>query len=80
VTGIGTFAAGSLISAVGFPDNAVPGQVDPAVIERLMLSFTILTALFVTCAVLVFLRFPLGEDDHAERVAMLQSGNAPHHK
>jgi len=80
VTGIGTFAAGSLISAVGFPANAVPGEVDPAVIERLMLSFTILTALFVTCAVLVFLRFPLGEDDHAERVAMLQSGNAPHHK
>lgn len=77
VTGIGTFAAGTLISAVGFPANAVPGEVDPAVIERLMLSFTILTALFVTCAVLVFLRFPLGEDDHAERVARLRQDTPP---
>lgn len=74
VTGIGTFVAGTLITAVGFPENAVPGQVDAAVIDRLMLLFTVLTALFVTCAVLVFLRFPLGEDDHAQRVAKLRAG------
>ena len=73
VTGIGTFAAGSLISAVGFPQNAVPGMVDAAVIERLMLAFTVLTALFVAAAVAVFLRFPLGEADHAERLARLGS-------
>lgn len=77
VTGIGTFAAGSLIAMVGFPQNAVPGQVDPAVIERLMLAFTVLTALFVTCAVLVFLRYPLGEDDHAERVERLRAATPP---
>jgi GPH family glycoside/pentoside/hexuronide:cation symporter len=71
VTGIGTFAAGSLIAAVGFPQNAVPGTVDPAVIERLMLAFTVLTALFVTCAVAIFLRFPLGEADHNERLHKL---------
>jgi GPH family glycoside/pentoside/hexuronide:cation symporter len=71
VTGIGTFAAGTLITLVGFPRNAVPGQVDPAVIERLILTFVILTSLFVLCAVAVFLRFPLGEQDHAERVRQL---------
>lgn len=71
VTGIGTFAAGSLITLVGFPQNAVPGQVDPAVIDRLMLVFVILTAVFVGLAIAMFLRFPLGEDDHNERVAAL---------
>jgi glycoside/pentoside/hexuronide:cation symporter, GPH family len=71
VTGIGTFAAGSLISAVGFPQNAVPGQVDPAVIDRLMLSFTLFTIFFVGCAVAIFLRFPLGEADHDERLRQL---------
>lgn len=74
VTGIGTFAAGSLISAVGFPQNAVPGQVDPAVIERLMLTFTICTIFFVACAVTMFLRFPLGEIDHEERLRLLADG------
>jgi glycoside/pentoside/hexuronide:cation symporter, GPH family len=77
VTGIGTFAAGSLITAVGFPQNAVPGQVDAAVIERLMLAFTVLTAVFVVSAVLVFLRYPLGEADHAERLETLRRRAAP---
>lgn len=76
VTGIGTFAAGSLISMVGFPQNAVPGQVDAEVIDRLMLVFTILTALFISGAVLTFLRFPLGEDDHRERVRQLAESAA----
>jgi GPH family glycoside/pentoside/hexuronide:cation symporter len=71
VTGIGTFAAGMLISAVGFPQNATPGAVDPAVIDRLMLAFTLLTAFFIFSAVAVFLRFPLGEADHNERLRKL---------
>ncbi|MFA9199794.1 MAG: MFS transporter [Cypionkella sp.] len=71
VTGIGTFAAGSLITLVGFPQNAVPGQVDADVIERLMLVFVILTAAFVSLSIAMFLRFPLGEDDHNERLEAL---------
>ena len=71
VTGIGTFAAGTLITMVGFPQDAVPGAVDPAVIDRLMLVFVVLTALFVTAAILMFVRFPLGEDDHNARVEAL---------
>ncbi|WP_051220900.1 MULTISPECIES: MFS transporter [Erythrobacter] len=80
VTGLGTFAAGSLISAVGFPANAQPGAVDGTVIERLMLLYTLLTAMLVSGAVLVFLRFPLGEADHADRLARLGATRAPPHK
>ena len=50
----------------------MPGAVDAVVIDRLMLLYTILTAAFVTFAVLVFIRFPLGEDDHAQRIAKLR--------
>ena len=48
--------------------------------ENLRDRRTILTALFVACAVTVFLRFPLGEDDHAERLARLRTAAPPHHK
>lgn len=71
VTGIGTFAAGSLIAAVGLPREAVPGSVDPAVITNLMLAYTVLTAFFIGCAVLLFLRFPLDQQDHEERLRKL---------
>jgi GPH family glycoside/pentoside/hexuronide:cation symporter len=56
---------------VGFPQNAVPGAVDPAVIDRLILVFVILTVIFVTAAITMFLRYPLGEDDHNSRIATL---------
>ena len=73
VTGVGTFAAGSLIAAVGFPQNAVPGAVDPEVIERLILAFVVLTGFFLSTAIAIFLRFPLGEDDHVERLRILSA-------
>lgn len=79
VTGIGTFAAGSLISAVGLPREAVPGTVDPGVLANLMLSFTILTVLFFGSAIFMFLRFPLDQSDHEERLRMLAARRPPPH-
>lgn len=77
VTGIGTFAAGSLIAAVGLPREAVPGAVDPEVIGRLMLTFTIFTAIFVGGAIAMFLRFPLDEAGHRERLRLLAARPQP---
>ncbi len=71
VTGLGTFAAGSLISAIDFPDDAVPGAVDPAIITDLIWLFTVLTALLIAGTVAAFLRFPLGQADHEARLAIL---------
>lgn len=71
VTGIGTFAAGMLITAVGLPSDAVPGAVDAGVITRLMLAYLILTVVFIGTAVSLFLRFPLGQADHEERLRVL---------
>ncbi|WP_165961141.1 MFS transporter [Qipengyuania sediminis] len=71
VTGIGTFAAGMLITAVGMPREAVPGAVDPEVIQRLMLVFVVLTLSFFAGAITMFLRFPLDEKGHEERLRLL---------
>lgn len=71
VTGIGTFAAGSVIAAVGLPREAVPGAIDPLVIDRLMLTFVVLTIIFFIGAITMFLRFPLDEDGHRERLRTL---------
>ena len=40
-------------------------------LHRLILVFVILTSLFVTAAITMFLRYPLGEDDHNSRIATL---------
>lgn len=71
VTGIGTFAAGTLITAVGMPRDAVPGAVDIAVINQLMLMFVILTLIFFAGAITMFLRFPLDEAGHQDRIDRL---------
>jgi glycoside/pentoside/hexuronide:cation symporter, GPH family len=42
VSGIGVFASSLVLAAVGFPRDARPGAVDPAVIERLGVLFTVL--------------------------------------
>lgn len=76
VTGIGTFAAGTLIAAVGLPRDAVPGTVDPGIITNLMLAFTILTIAFIGTAILMFLRFPLDQKDHEERLRTLAARRA----
>lgn len=76
VTGIGTFAAGALIAAVGMPRDAVPGAVDSAVIERLMLTFVVLTLLFFAGAIAMFLRFPLDEAGHEARLRALAARSA----
>jgi glycoside/pentoside/hexuronide:cation symporter, GPH family len=71
VTGIGTFAAGSAIAAVGLPREAVPGAVDAEVIRGLMLAFVTLTILFFVGAITMFLRFPLDQEGHEERLRAL---------
>jgi GPH family glycoside/pentoside/hexuronide:cation symporter len=39
VSGIGIFASSLLLGAIGFPQDAKPGQVDPQVVSRLGLVY-----------------------------------------
>lgn len=71
VTGLGIFLAGQILSLVGFPAQAVPGQVGESVLHALVLAYVLLTALLSAGAIASFWRFPLRRADHDD---IVQSG------
>ncbi|MBA3896874.1 MAG: MFS transporter [Sphingomonadaceae bacterium] len=71
VTGIGIFVSGVILSAVGFPANAVPGRVDAGVLDRLVLIYAVLIILFAILSAWLFMRFPFGRAEHDARLAAL---------
>jgi len=71
VTGIGIFMSGVMLSAIGFPPDAKPGVVDPAVIDRLALSYAMLTVVIGLIGAWCFTRFPFGRAEHEARLAQL---------
>ncbi|MBS0504744.1 MAG: MFS transporter [Proteobacteria bacterium] len=76
VTGFGIFLTGVMLSLVGFPANAVPGRVDPAILDRLTLSFSMLTVVFAAAGAAIFMRFPFGREEHEARLAKLAVAEA----
>lgn len=69
VGGLGILASALVLSAVGFPENARPGQVNGNVISALALAFAVLTTLIGLLCAWMFSRFPLGRADHEARLA-----------
>lgn len=76
VTGFGIFLSGIILSAVNFPPTALPGRVDPAVLDRLMLGFSSLTVLFAVAGAAIYMRFPFGREEHEARLAKLAVAEA----
>lgn len=70
-TGLGIFVTGQMLYFAGLPDNARPGQVPLAVIDRLSLIYVIAVALFAIAIALVIRRFPITRADHEARLAAL---------
>ena len=71
--GIGTFAAGMILTFADFPQNAEPGRVDVAVLDGLALYYmgTVLT--FGIIGVLVLRHFPISRESHNERLRVLNT-------
>ena len=71
--GIGTFAAGMILTCADFPQNAEPGRVDVAVLDGLALYYmgTVLT--FGIIGVLVLRHFPISRESHNERLRVLNT-------
>ena len=71
--GIGTFAAGMILTFADFPQNAVPGRVDVAVLDGLALYYmgTVLVLGFI--GVLVLRHFPISRESHNERLRVLNT-------
>ncbi len=76
VTGLGLFASGVLLWAVGFPSTAVPGKVDPHVVRNFALVYqcTVVAIYCLGLAVLSF--FPITRETHNENLRRLAAETA----
>ncbi len=71
--GIGTFVAGMILTFAAFPQNAVPGKIDHAILDRLALyNMTALLAIGIT-GILILRHFPISRESHNERLRVLNA-------
>jgi GPH family glycoside/pentoside/hexuronide:cation symporter len=71
--GIGTFAAGMILSFAQFPQNAKPGQVDVAVLDGLALYYMVVVLVLGIIGVLILRHFPISRESHNERLRALNT-------
>lgn len=71
VSGFGLFASGGVLWFVGFPDNAVPGQVDPATVNHFVLVYVPLVVVLFLAGMIVMWFFPITRASHAETLRSL---------
>ena len=75
-TAVGIGLTGLLISLSGLPSKAIPGQVAPDVIERLVVSYSVIVVIAAAASTWVFSRFPINRADHEARIAALAVAEA----
>ena len=75
-SGIGIFAAGTLLILADFPKAAKPGLVPVAALDRLTLLFIVVYAGLALASGLLFTRFPFGRVEHEARLARLAQAAA----
>lgn len=75
-TAVGIGLTGLLISLSGLPSKAIPGQVAPEVIERLVVSYGVIVVIAAACSTWIFSRFPINRADHEARIAALSATEA----
>lgn len=69
--GIGTFVAGMILTFAAFPQNAVAGKVEHAILDRLALfNMSALLAIGIT-GLLILRHFPISRESHNERLRVL---------
>lgn len=75
VSGVGTFLAGVLLTFVAFPQQAVPGQVDPQILRNLALIYLPVAVTLATCALAMLSLLRVDRAQHDENLRKL--GEAP---
>ncbi len=71
VGGMGILLAGLIISFIELPAQAVPGSVDPAIVDNLALVFVSIVTLIGLLGTWAYTLFPLSEQDHSARISKL---------
>jgi len=73
-TGLGLLASGVLIDAIGFPEHALPGAVDPAVLRNLVLSYTPLTVILYLLMLVFLATYRIDRATHEANLRRLAAG------
>jgi GPH family glycoside/pentoside/hexuronide:cation symporter len=60
-----------VLAAAGFPNDAVPGKVDPAIIERFLLIYVPLDVALFLIGFAIMWRFPITRESHRETLRTL---------
>ena len=76
-SGLGIFAAGSILAIAGFPEAAKPGSVPVETVDRLTILFATLYLSLGFAAALFYRRFPFGKAEHLARVERLAAAEMP---
>jgi GPH family glycoside/pentoside/hexuronide:cation symporter len=71
--GIGTFIAGMILTFANFPQEAVPGQVDVAVLDGLALYYMVAVLTLGVIGLLILRHFPISRESHNERLRVLNT-------
>ncbi len=77
VTGVGTFLSGLILAWVSFPQHAIPGQVDPAILRHLGMVFLPIVATFSAIAIAVLTLYDIDRSTHQKNIERLASANNP---
>lgn len=71
--GIGTFAAGMILSFASFPQDAKPGEVDVVVLDGLALYYMCTVLVVGIIGILILRHFPISRESHNERLRVLNT-------
>ncbi len=71
VSGAGVIASTTMLSLVGFPENATPGGVEPSILENLALLYIPVLLVFFVTSILFLGFYRITRERHAENLARL---------
>lgn len=72
-TAIGIGLTGLIVSIAGLPPKAIPGKVQPLVVDRLTIYYIALVVVAGIVVTMVLRRFPITRADHEARLAALDA-------
>jgi GPH family glycoside/pentoside/hexuronide:cation symporter len=79
VTGIGTFMSGLILAWVSFPQHALQGQVDPAILHHLGMVYVPISATCSAISIAVLMFYDIDRSTHQqnlERLGSVEEGEA----
>lgn len=77
VGGMGILLSGMIIATIQLPEQAIPGSVDPAIVDNLALIFVAMVTAVGLIGAWAYSLFPLSEQDHSDRLTTLTSATRP---